>query len=217
MLHSALDHPVRLRFGTTDSLVFEDVIVKQHYNFGLPSRADVIVDAGANIGLTSLFYANRFPRAKIFAIEAENSNFQLLQKNVLAYPNITPIHAALLHKDGNTTVAHPPYDPSGHWGFVVEGDQGNVLSLTFPALMHAFDIDYVDLLKVNIEGSEKEVFEACDWQDRLGSVVIELHDQFKPGCTEAVDCALRGFSRSASGYLTCYQNRHDTDNPQAVR
>jgi hypothetical protein len=33
----ALDHPVRLRFGSTDTLVFDEVIVNRHYNFGLPS------------------------------------------------------------------------------------------------------------------------------------------------------------------------------------
>ena len=58
-----LIHPVRLRFGTTDiSADFDDVIIKQELSaLRLPCVAKVIVDAGANIGITSLFYAMQIP------------------------------------------------------------------------------------------------------------------------------------------------------------
>jgi FkbM family methyltransferase len=200
-----LHHPVRLRFGTTDILVFDDVIIKQDYSFGLPTFARVIVDAGANIGMTSVFYATRFPHAKILAIEAEHSNFAMLRKNVRRYPNIIPIHAALWRSEGNISVGLGTEDPLGHWGFMVSGNPGDVRAITVPGLMRDFGLDYIDLMKINVEGSEKEVFEACEWQGAVGAVVIELHDRFKPGCSEAVDNALAGFSRSTSGYLTCYQ------------
>ncbi|WP_348260957.1 FkbM family methyltransferase [Telmatobacter sp. DSM 110680] len=194
-----------LRLDTTDMRVFDDVLVKEDYAFGLPSSAKVIVDAGANIGMTSLFYAYKFPSAKIFAVEPELSNFNMLRKNVRAYHNILPIHAALWHSEGRISVSTSPDEAFGHWGFVVSANPGDVSSITIPSLMRDFGLDYIDLLKVNIEGSEKEVFEACQWQDRIGSVVIELHDHFKSGCTDAVNHALRDFSRSASGYLTWYR------------
>jgi FkbM family methyltransferase len=200
-----LSHPIRLRIDTTDMMVFGGVIVDEEYKFGLPATAKVIVDAGANIGMTSLFYATRFPEAQILAIEAEYSNFEMLRKNVRAYPNITPIHAALWHSEGYVSVADPPPGAFGHWGFVVTGASGAVRAVTVPSLMRDFSLDYIDLLKVDIEASEKEVFETCQWQDRVGSVVIELHDRFKPGCSQAVNHALGCFSRSTSGDLTWYQ------------
>jgi len=206
-----LTYPVSLRFDTTDMMVFDDVMIKQDYSFGLPASAEVIVDAGANIGMTSLFYAIKFPHARIFAIEAEISNFDLLQKNVHSYPNITPIHAALWHSEGNISVNSPPSESFGHWGFTVSGDLGNVRAITVQSLMREFGLDYIDLIKVNIEASEKEVFEACDWQDRVGSVVIELHDHFKAGCSQAVNHALRNFSQRTSGYLSWYQRIGNAD------
>jgi FkbM family methyltransferase len=206
-----LTHPVRLRFDTTDMMVFDDVIIKQDYSFGLPTSAEVIVDAGANIGMTSLFYGIKFPHARIFAIEAEFSNFDMLRKNVRPYPNITPIHAALWHSEGYISVNLPPSEAFGHWGFAVTGDPGNVRAITVQSLMCEFDLDYIDLLKVNIEASEKEVFEACEWQDRVGSVVIELHDRFKPGCSQAVNHALKNFSQCTSGYLSWYQSSGNVD------
>ncbi len=53
------------------------------------SSPETIVDAGANIGVTSIYFANRYPGAKIFAVEAEASNFAMLVKNTQAYPSIT--------------------------------------------------------------------------------------------------------------------------------
>jgi FkbM family methyltransferase len=207
-----LTHPVRLRVETTDIAVFDDVIIKQDYSFGLPSTATVIVDAGANIGLTSIFYSTRFPHARILAIEPEQSNFEMLQSNVRPYPNITPIHAALWHSEGYISIGHPQNEPFGHWGFAVSGDPGNVRAVTLASLMRDFGLNYIDILKVNIEAAEKEVFEACDWESKVESVVIELHDHIKPGCSEAVNQALKCFSRTSSGYLTCYKRQRIADN-----
>ena len=40
------------------------------------------IDAGANIGLTSIYFANKFPNAKIVALEPEIDNYIILQKNI---------------------------------------------------------------------------------------------------------------------------------------
>ena len=200
-----LRHAVRLRLHTSDTMVFGGVIIDEEYSFGLPVFASVIVDAGANVGLTSIFYAETFPKARIFAIEAERSNFELMLKNVRPYPNITPIHAALWGSEGYVSIAEPLPGASGNWGFTVINKPGDVRAITVPLLMRDFGINHIDLLKIDIEGSEKEVFEACDWQDRLDSIVIELHDPSRPGCSEVVNRALEGFSKTKSGQLTCYR------------
>jgi len=201
-----LGHAVRLRLHTSDTMVFGGVFMDEEYRFGLPSYADVIVDAGAYIGFTSIFYAQKFPRARIFAIEPERSNFELMRKNVRPYPNIFPIHAALWSRRSHVSVGAPLPRAFGNWGFTVSGKPGPVSAITIPSLMQNFGIEHIDLLKIDIEGSEKEVFEGCDWQDRVGSIVIELHDRFKPGCSEVVNRALQGFSRTSAGDLTCYRH-----------
>jgi FkbM family methyltransferase len=55
----------------------------------------VIIDAGANIGLSALFFANKYPDAKIFAIEPEETNYKLLELNTKPYNNVCLIKAAL--------------------------------------------------------------------------------------------------------------------------
>jgi FkbM family methyltransferase len=199
-----LNHAVRLRLHTSDTMVFGNVFIDEEYSFGLPSSANVIVDVGAYIGLTPIYYAKMFPNARIFAIEAERSNFELMLKNVQTYSNITPIHAALWGNEGYISIADPLLGAFGNWGFTVSSKSGDVRAITISSLIRDFSIDHIDLLKIDIEGAEREVFKTCDWQNRLDSVVIELHDRFAPGCSEVVNGALQGFSQSRSGDLTYF-------------
>ena len=71
------------------------VFLDNEYDFRAVERPQVIVDAGANIGLASILFANRYPQAKILAIEPEHDNFNLLADNVRSYDNIVPLQAAL--------------------------------------------------------------------------------------------------------------------------
>jgi hypothetical protein len=55
---AGVKHPVYVRPGTTDIEVMQQVLLDYEYDFKLPGRPQVIVDAGANIGLASVYFAN---------------------------------------------------------------------------------------------------------------------------------------------------------------
>lgn len=198
-----IPNPVELRLGTTDLSLFNDILLREEYRFGLPDRAETIVDAGANIGFFSVYCAAKFPKATILAIEAEQSNFDMLRRNAAPYPNIRPIHAALWNHEGSVAVKDPTFGGLGKWGFRVEEGFG-VPAVTVPKLMKAFGLEKIDLLKCDIEGAEKEVFENCNWMRHVGALIIETHDRFKPGCSTAVRNAAQGFSVQERGELTVY-------------
>src|SRR5665213_307274 len=84
---SGIKHPVQLRFGTSDAWVLKEVLLDGEYDFLPQISPKVIIDAGANIGLASIFFANKFPDAVIYALEPEVSNYAILEKNVSKYPN----------------------------------------------------------------------------------------------------------------------------------
>ncbi len=66
---------IAVRPGTVDQEVFNEVFVAHQYDLdGLDPRS--IVDAGAHIGLASVMFASRYPKATVFAIEPEASNFR---------------------------------------------------------------------------------------------------------------------------------------------
>lgn len=107
-----IPHPVHVRVRSSDIRVFYRILVTPEWEH--PKSPRVIVDAGANIGLTSVFYANKHPGAKIFAIEPEPSNFELLKKNTASYTNVVRIQAALLRENEPVGI----FDPgAGFWGF----------------------------------------------------------------------------------------------------
>jgi FkbM family methyltransferase len=200
-------HLVRIRIKTTDEEVYRETLVRGQYAFALPFDPKTIIDAGANIGTASIYFARTYPRARIIALEPEPSNFALLRRNVAPYPRITPLRAALWGRDGEIGLGHPSPAASARekWAFVThEGPGDRVRAVTLRSLMNEMDIHAVDVLKVDIEGAEKEVFEACDWMDRVRCMMIELHDRLKRGCSDAVNSAARGFSQLQRGEVTLY-------------
>jgi len=79
-------HPVHLRVWTTDTSTYAEVLLRGEYAFDLPFSPRIILDAGANIGMASIYFTHRYPEARIIAVEAEASNFAVLERNVRPYP-----------------------------------------------------------------------------------------------------------------------------------
>ena len=194
-------HSFRLRVPSTDVLTYEGVFFHRAYDFQPACQPDVIVDAGANIGLASIYFANRFPRARIIAIEPEESNYRLLEKNVAPYGNIQPIRAALWNEGGMLDLVDPGL---GHNGFMtVPIDHGEesvgtvcdqVQAITIQEILENFRIDKIDILKIDIEGAEKEVFQDTSaWIGKVGAIIIELHERMKLGCTRSFYNGSNGF------------------------
>lgn len=187
---ASLAHPVQLRARTLDLLAYQEVIVNDQYQCVLQQNPKVIVDAGANIGLTSAYFATRYPNARIFAIEPEAENFRLLRKNLRPYKNVQPIRGALWSNDTRVELRETGTDT---WAFQVqESPTGGIPAITLSTLFANHAISHADVVKIDIEGAEREVFEGTpDWIRKVGLLMIELHDRFKPGCSEAV-CAAMG-------------------------
>lgn len=196
----SLRHGLRLRMKTSDELAFVEVILDHAYRFDLPFTPRVILDGGANIGVASIYFANRYPEAKIIAVEPEPANYALLEKNVSAYPSIVPVHAALWSRDGDISVSlpEPATGAVGNWAFFThEGEGIKVRALRMESLLKELGLDTVDLVKIDIEGAEVELFQSPEWVRRIRALAIETHDHLRPGCTATVEAAMRGFHRSS--------------------
>ena len=214
---SGMRHLVFLRIGTTDASVLRQVLIEKHYEFDLPSSPRVIIDAGSNIGLAAVFFANKFPTATIIALEPEESNFRILERNVAPYPQVKPLMVALWSDNRPITLVDPGM---GSHGFQTTASAQPspastrvVDAITIETLMARTGISAIDLLKIDIEGAEKEVFESsADWMPKVGAVMVELHDHLKPGCTQAFLDATRGFTehRRRGETILCLRTRVPT-------
>jgi FkbM family methyltransferase len=177
-----------LRPCSSDFLVFTQIFVDRMYDISeLPGNPSVIVDCGANVGFASVFFALRYPHARILAIEPEASNFEASCANLRAFPQVIPIRAAIWPQDEGLEIADSAAD---HWGFQVrpsrDGDAG-LRGVSLGSLLEEHGIGHVDILKIDIEGAEKELFSADDieWINHVGTLTVELHEDTAPGAKAA--------------------------------
>ena len=199
--------PVFLRPGTSDQDVYNEIFLAKEYDISL-GNPRVIIDAGAHIGLSSVYFASRYPNATVIAIEPEPSNFAVLLKNAQFYPNIKPIQAGLWSKKTHLKIENSNVET---WSFrVIENSLGEgIPAVCIEDVMREFGIDLIDVLKIDIEGSEIEVLNHSQpWMDKVKTIIIELHDRFQPGCSDSLSKAVKDFdySESTSGESVVMSN-----------
>lgn len=190
--------PVWYRVGTCDLSVMQQIFGRAEPLISLTSPPRLIIDAGANIGCTSLSYATRWPSADILAIEPDTENCELFKRNLEGYPKVTLVQAALWHRRGELQIANPNSEPFARR--VEDVGAGRVVpACTVSDLLAGTCHVQIDLLKLDIEGSELEVLKNSeDWIERVGTLMVELHDRFRPGCREAFEQAIQGCPQERS-------------------
>lgn len=180
---------IYLRKDQSDPFIFEQVFIEQQYKFYYGEERSIkwIIDAGANIGLAAIFFSEKYPEAKIISIEPDKNNFELLKKNTLKYPNVHPVNAALWYQNELLDISNKDEKSAG---FMIESAKDLNLNLipsvTVIDLMEQFKIDEISILKLDIEGSEKEIFQfgSEKWLPLCKIVITELHDWMKAGTSK---------------------------------
>ena len=150
-------------------------------------RRPLIVDGGANIGLSSVLFAAQVPDALVVAIEPEPENFALLLANTEGLP-VVPVPAALMPAPGRVEIE----DPGGNaWSFRTKparqeaANTVSAISVDEIFAAHA-DICLPFIVKIDIEGAERDVFDCpAKWVDQVPLIVVELHDWMLPGARTA--------------------------------
>jgi FkbM family methyltransferase len=187
---SGLEHPIWCRVVSSDIYEFTHLLGRGKTVFNFPIVPEYIVDAGSNAGFSVLRFRADYPKAKIIAVEPEPSNIAQLEKNCLQYPWIIIERAALWSHA--TTIRIKSYDTS-HNAFQVEQDDGSAIrALSVMDIVEQNELPRIDLLKIDIEGSEKILFghpNVGEWLPLVRILMIETHDRFETGCTDAVESA----------------------------
>lgn len=139
------------------------------YDF-VASRPDpLIIDAGANIGLATVYWKQRFPEARIIAFEADPEIVTILEQNVAAarYTDVEVVSKAVWVREEVLTFA----SEGGDAGRLGEG------STKVQAIRLAdYLTEEIDLLKMDIEGAEVDVILDCSNKLKLVSnIAVEYH------------------------------------------
>jgi len=194
--------PIYFRSGTCDLDVFWQVILKAEYDIRsfpqfqaidslyLNAKANghrpVIIDCGANIGLSAIWFSRLFPDALILAVEPSPDNIEIARLNVRAYPNVMLLHGAVWDHPTALTISDAKVDP---WAYqTVEAQDGvgrnsdNISNVfTIPELIDKAGAHQALIVKIDIEGAEAALFRSnTEWVGHTALIVIELHDWMFP-------------------------------------
>lgn len=151
-----------------------------------PSR---ILDLGAYTGLSTRWFCDEFPEAFVLGVEPHPEHFRLAITNA---PEARLVRTAVGGREGRIGIYERA---AGEWAaHTREGEGGEPTHMADVAPISSIvEGREFELVKIDIEGAEKAVFESddLDWLDSVELLFIETHDRFVPGCTEALFGALR--------------------------
>lgn len=175
--------PVALRTYGGDFFVLHEVFLSECYR--IPSQwvqrhqVRTIVDLGAHVGLTSLFFLRDFPHARVVCVEANPENSGLLQHNLGGLGDQVRMFAGAVSDTSgpvNFVTSGPTW--SGHVSPQDNGG-GTTRGYSMDEILAASEVTTIDILKVDIEGAEQRIFgQAPDWLRKVRIIIIELHDGY---------------------------------------
>ncbi len=175
--------PIALRKGTSDFEVFRHVFLSQQYHSLCHGDPRVIVDAGANIGLTSLYFLHRYPKARVIALEPDPENYELAELNLRPFKDRCELlNAALWSHDTMLALERGKFRDGRHWASQVVPVNGKseiaVPAYSVTSLMNRYNLRHLDILKIDIEGAESVVFGdgETDFLRRTANCAVECHD-----------------------------------------
>lgn len=175
---------VWLRTSCGDLFVFYEIFMDEAYAVDVPAReaVDTVVDLGANIGLTTLYFSQLFPNARFVCVEPDPSNLVVLKRNLAALGDrAVVVEGAVGARDGTGQLASTGMSYASRVTDDPGGDSAGtpVPVVSMEQLMARHGLDRVDVLKVDIEGAEKALFAGGpDWLDRVDLVLAELHPPY---------------------------------------
>ena len=173
-----------VRLGYSDGSMFEDICVRGIYDaVGRAALKDIrlVVDLGANVGVTVRLWAQLYPGAKIIAVEPDESNFEMCQRNRAPDETRIELIRGFVAGQSGQAFLKPGLHACTHTMSTEPGQGGeSIRAFTLPEIIGAVGADQaIDLLKCDIEGAERELFADCSsWIGRVRQIVIELHTPY---------------------------------------
>jgi FkbM family methyltransferase len=198
-----------LRSTPSDIAIFDQIMVKLDYETAhwplhhkhlreaysrilAADRTPIIIDAGANIGLASLWFAREYPEARIFTIEPDDDNLAVLDRNLGHLPNVTVLPGAIWDQPAKLQIGNPG---AGAGAFRVVEGQGDLRAYSVAEILTMEPDGSLFIAKIDIEGGESALFRSnTEWAAEASLIIIEPHDWLYP-----MEGTSRNFLRALAG------------------
>lgn len=151
----------------------------QKYKEWKIKKGDIVFDVGAHIGSFSIYAANK--GAKVYAFEPDKKNYQNLLKNIKlnnAHSQIIPFNFGIYSSDGKLSFYTSLANPAGNSTISDANKKEKKIQVKkLSTIFKMIDVKKIDLLKMDIEGSEYEIFEKLTDSEfnKIEKIVGEYH------------------------------------------
>jgi FkbM family methyltransferase len=186
------DISILCRKYTSDLDVFVQIFIYDEFKTLIELIADKkikisnIIDAGSNIGLSSVRLGKQFDNVNIISVEPDQLNFNVLQQN-LKRNNISA-HSLMAGVWSRSCRLYfdRSFRDGKEWSISLTEEPVSktyIESLSFNEIISKFNFQQIDLLKIDIEGGERFIFNkdevGLEFLDRTKVIAIEIHDEFQ--------------------------------------
>jgi FkbM family methyltransferase len=183
--------------GSSDVELFENIFLGGELDFWrspLKNSPRLVLDLGANVGYVSAVFLSLFPSAFVLAVEPDPANLAICRRTLAPYTGRAKlVEGAVWHSPGQLVLSRGTFGDGREWATEVrpagDGEVASVTAWDIPSLLKMCPEGDVDLLKIDIEGSERSLFSqnVDEWLPRVRNLCIEIHG---PECGRAVESAL---------------------------
>jgi FkbM family methyltransferase len=192
-------HRIALREAVADHAIFWQCLVRNQYDVSRFPQArrlvaayqeqvrrgirPLIIDCGANIGLASVWFANQFPEAMIWAVEPDEANFALLTENTSPFRDrVRLLRGGVWSRSLRLRIMNPD---AGSAAFRVEASKADaphaVKGYTIAEICTLAGAQSAFIVKIDIEGAQKDLFNFnIDWVGESHLIALELDDWLMP-------------------------------------
>lgn len=179
----------------TGLAAFEEVFIHGEYSVPNISAPRVIVDAGANIGVASVYFCVRYPGARVYAIEPDPDVCTVLRKNLAAFPNASVRECALSDIDGTIDFhIHPTSSIASSLQSRAAGERIlAVPSRKLDTFMKEQGMGAIDILKFDIEGAEEQLLRSIKDRRAVYCYVGEIHPDLMQATLNDIKAFFTGF------------------------
>jgi FkbM family methyltransferase len=188
----------------SEMVLLQEILLDGEYEFVQATRPDIILDLGANVGISVLWFRARYPGSRIIAVEPDPRTYRKLVRAFGGDSSVHCVAAAITERTEPVAFTSSPLSWGSHIATACDTATTTVSGLTLDELCDQYAPAQIDLIKMDIEGMEWQVLQGAVCLARTREVVGEMHDVSAPTDRDAF---FESVARD-SGLMRCpVQNR----------
>ncbi|MFP4403805.1 MAG: FkbM family methyltransferase [Candidatus Woesearchaeota archaeon] len=200
-----------IRPQTYDRAVFGEVFLFEEYPLKVSKKEMIIIDVGAHIGFFTLYAKRLFPNSTIYSFEPDKQNFSYLNKNLNLnkIKGVKSFNLAVSNSDNKIDFYLSEHNVGHSTHKTKDSKKISIDSISFTSIIKENKINWVDILKVDIEGGEYDLFYNLNKNvlKKVNLILLEWHnlDKDKNNWKELKKYLIsKGFKvRKYKNYLYC--------------